>query len=639
MAINYLNSVDLNKNYINNAAIQNLASEPTPDTPGQIYFNTTSQVLKVTVQTGASPDTFAWEEVGGGIEGGGTVNTIPKFTPGTDTIGDSSITDDGTTVNFSGALISLDNAANADAIISAPGKMFIELDNDNSGTDERFEIRTTVNGSKAARLSIDDDGNTSVLGTFTASGNATIVGNLDLQEGTLELGGTDTRLIKGKDVPEIAGNTPGLSIETGFVYGTDTAGPNLTLSAGQSTGTGNGGGIVFQVSTPAVASGNSSNALATALTISGVNGNAIFANGISVDNNSIIYGTLTMDDEVLMSNNKITGLLDPTSPQEAATKAYVDAATVGGLIYQGGYNAATNTPALDTNLTIGSSGTGGGEISGTFNATTTTGTGTGMTVYVETNAAGNIIVARVVSGGAGYTTSSIVSVADEISGHSGSYFNVQSIPIANIEKGWTYTVTDSGYFYNELVDPGDVLIAEVDGPALQTSWTIVQNNIELADTNKVGIGNSTASLATSRKGISVSYSNPTNGTAIVGLNIDGLTANDGTDDPITNYTVPFYSAPDDENYKITLAQIASLIQTNNSYSGTIGNGVLTSIPIAAATHLLGSDSSSFMVQLVDDSSGETVYSDVTRGAAGLVTIDFSAAPAQDAIRVLIQKIG
>jgi len=639
MAINYLNSVDLNKNYINNAAIQNLATEPTPDTPGQIYFNTTSQVLKVTVQTGASPDTFAWEEVGGGIEGGGTVNTIPKFTPGTDTIGDSSITDDGTTVNFSGALISLDNAANADAIISAPGKMFIELDNDNSGTDERFEIRTTVNGSKAARLSIDDDGNTSVSGTFTASGNATIVGNLDLQEGTLELGGTDTRLIKGKDVPEIAGNTPGLSIETGFVYGTDTAGPNLTLSAGQSTGTGNGGGIVFQVSTPAVASGNSSNALATALTISGVNGNAIFANGISVDNNSIIYGTLTMDDEVLMSNNKITGLLDPTSPQEAATKAYVDAATVGGLIYQGGYNAATNNPALDTNLTIGSSGTGGGEISGTFTATTTTGTGTGMTVYVETNAAGNIIVARVVSGGVGYTTSSIVSVADEISGHSGSYFNVQSIPVANIEKGWTYTVTDSGYFYNELVDPGDVLIAEVDGPALQTSWTIVQNNIELADTNKVGIGNSTASLATNRKGISVSYSNPTNGTAIVGLNIDGLTANDGTDDPITNYTVPFYNAADDENYRITLAQIASLIQTNNSYSGTIGNGVLTSIPIAAATHLLGSDSSSFMVQLVDDSSGETVYSDVTRGAAGLVTIDFSAAPAQDAIRVLIQKIG
>jgi hypothetical protein len=39
---------------------------------------------------------------------------------------------------------------------------------------------------------------------------------------------------------------------------------------------------------------------------------------------------------------------DTTLPTSAAVKAYVDAATVGGLIYQGGYNAATNTPDLTT---------------------------------------------------------------------------------------------------------------------------------------------------------------------------------------------------------------------------------------------------------------------------------------------------
>lgn len=39
---------------------------------------------------------------------------------------------------------------------------------------------------------------------------------------------------------------------------------------------------------------------------------------------------------------------DTTIPTSAAVKAYVDASTVGGLIYQGGYNAATNTPDLDT---------------------------------------------------------------------------------------------------------------------------------------------------------------------------------------------------------------------------------------------------------------------------------------------------
>ena len=78
---------------------------------------------------------------------------------------------------------------------------------------------------------------------------------------------------------------------------------------------------------------------------------------------------------------------------------------------------------------------------------------------------------------------------------------------------------------------------------------------------------------------------------------------------------------------------------DNSFSGTIGNGSLTSLPITAATHGLGSVSSSFMIQLVEVSSGETVYADVTRGASGLVTIDFAVAPATNAIRVLIQKIG
>jgi len=67
-----------------------------------------------------------------------------------------------------------------------------------------------------------------------------------------------------------------------------------------------------------------------------------------------LLGTPSAD--LAMGSNKITGLTDPTLAQDAATKNYVDAATVGLLEFKGGFNATTGViDGGSSNLTTGGS--------------------------------------------------------------------------------------------------------------------------------------------------------------------------------------------------------------------------------------------------------------------------------------------
>jgi len=86
--------------------------------------------------------------------------------------------------------------------------------------------------------------------------------------------------------------------------------------------------------------------------------------------------------------------------------------------------------------------------------------------------------------------------------------------------------------------------------------------------------------------------------------------------------------------------------TARQFTTTIGNASATTINLlnsgASAPHKnhgLGADSTQFMIQLIEVSTGLTVMADVARGSSGAIAITFASAPAANAIRVLITKIG
>lgn len=141
---------------------------------------------------------------------------------------------------------------------------------------------------------------------------------------TITIGGTAAN-------PTIAANTApvnngSLNLVTGdAVYDFTTALPVSTFANDSGYITGN---QVITLSGEATGSGTTSIAVTIAnnvLDVANFNASAIVTEGEGIANNAN----------------------DTTLPTSAAVKAYVDDSVAGGLVYQGGYNASTNTPDLE----------------------------------------------------------------------------------------------------------------------------------------------------------------------------------------------------------------------------------------------------------------------------------------------------
>ena len=159
------------------------------------------------------------------------------------------------------------------------------------------------------------------------------------------------------------------------------------------------------------------------------------------------------------------------------------------------------------------------------------------------------------------------------------------------KKGDYWYVTSDGTVNGVILKVGDVLIANKDNPNVNTTtdWVILQTNVDQATETVPGI----AEIATQAE------------------------TNTGTDD--TKIVTPL--------------KLKTFFDTAvGGYAANVGNGSSTSFVV---THNL--NTLDVLVQVVEISTGDTVYTDVARTTVNAVTVTFNTAPTTNQYRIVIKK--
>ena len=396
MAVKFLDNLDLNDNQLLNARLENLASDPGSANAGDVIFNTTSNVMKYYNGSGwisltADTNFDNWE-----LGDGSSTATISS--------GDTAIWSGGTGITT--ALDTKTITISVDAA-TATTRGAVELFSNTVQSVAANSVTATASRSYGLQLNSDGqavvnvpwtDTDTTMTWNVTAdSGGSVSVGDgqtVDWAGGTGITTAYSTP--SGNRTVTITNSLPFNGLTLASTTGSNSAIANsgtITIAAGTGiTTTNNGSGTVTIAAT-----GSGSMSSFTAAGDSGSNqtisdGDTLtIAGGVGIDTVGSATDTITAtldltelpnttlagDDEIVvladgstqgkvtadsfklnvwsapdgninMNSNKITSVTDPTAAQDAATKAYVDSVVVGNLVFQGGYNAATNTPDLDS---------------------------------------------------------------------------------------------------------------------------------------------------------------------------------------------------------------------------------------------------------------------------------------------------
>jgi hypothetical protein len=640
MARKFLTSIDLNLSELQNAVVQNLASDPTTgNKDGRIYYNTASDELRVYADG-------VWTAVGSGDINNvvGTANEVDV------------VVADGT------ATISLPTTINANTTGSAATlttPRAIALTGDVTGT-------ANFDGSAGIEISATIAANSVALGTDTTGDYVATISGTD---GVSVSGsGTEGRAatVSNTDKGSSQNIFKNVAVAGQSTVVADSNDDTLTIASGD------GITITTNATTDTVTVANSGILSVSGTTNQITAGTASGAVTLSLPSAVTFPGTVTLN-------------ADPTQALQAATKQYVDAVAEGLHVHA---SVATATTANISDLSDPPAAIDGVTLTDGMRVLVkdqSTPSQNGIYVYdLDTTAlvrasdydtaaeiqAGDFVF---VSGGSIYAASGWVQennvttlgtdpiVWTQFSGAgtftagngltlTGTVFSINTSITADLSTAQTLTnktLTSPVVSGLYLSDSSIVIEGTANDHETTLSFTDPTQDNTITFKNATGTVAFTADITSAIDALSTTdieegtnlYFTDERAQDAVGLNLSGsnslaATYNDtaGTFTFDTTLATTSYLSKT-SGLAVDISSLESKLVTDSftkKYSASVGNGTNTSYDV---THSL--NSRDVVVNVYDNATYDTVEVDVVRTDANTVTVSFSTAPTTNAYRVVV----